>query len=74
MLNEKEMDFLENQIPILAEFATKQAYWHALSAGSSVLIAQEGQLIEVFPDGSRIVRKEIPKSVKITNRTITISK
>ena len=74
MLNEKEMDFLENQIPILAEFATKQAYWHALSAGSSVLIAQDGQLIEVFPDGSRIVRKEIPKSVKITNRTITISK
>lgn len=74
MLNEKEMDFLENQIPILAEFATKQAYWLSLAAGSSVMIAENGQLIEVFPDGSRIVRKEIPKRIKTTQRTFTIKK
>ena len=74
MLNEKEIDFLENQIPILAELATKQAYWHALSSGSSVLIAEDGQLIEVFPDGSRIVRKEIPKRIKTTQRTFIIKK
>ena len=74
MLNEKEIDFLENQIPQLAELATKQAYWHALSSGSSVLIAEDGQLIEVFPDGSRIVRKEIPKRIKTTQRFFIIKK
>ncbi len=41
----------EEQIPALAEQATKIAYAQALSAGHSVLVVREGLLVEVFPDG-----------------------
>jgi hypothetical protein len=74
MLNEKEVTYLENQIPILAEYATKQAFWQALASGDSVLIAEDGKLIEVFPDGSRIFKKEIEKPVKVTQRIFRIQK
>ena len=59
MLTDQELDFLEQQIPILAETAMKQAYWQTLTSGNSVMIAENGFLIEVSPDGSRKVVKEI---------------
>jgi hypothetical protein len=74
MLTEQELDFLEQQIPILAETATKQAYWQTLASGDKVMIAENGQLIEVSPDGSREVVKEIGKPIKVTERFYTISK
>jgi len=40
-------------------------YWQALAAGSSVLVAEDGQIIEVFPDGSRKVIKQIAKPIRI---------
>ena len=66
MLTEQELDFLEQQIPILAEMAMQQAYWQTLTSGDKVMIAENGFLIEVSPDGSRRVVKEIGKHVKVT--------
>ncbi len=74
MLTEKELDFLEQQIPALAETATKQAYWQTLASGDSVMIAENGQLIEVSPDGNRKVVKEIGKPVKVTERFFKITR
>lgn len=37
-LGEKELSFLDEHIPELADIVFKQAYWAALSSGSSVLI------------------------------------
>ena len=74
MLTEKELDFLEQQIPVLAETATKQAYWQTLASGDSVMIAENGQLIEISPDGSRKVLKEIGKPVKVTERFFKITR
>ncbi|WP_298356374.1 hypothetical protein [Runella sp.] len=68
MLNEQELDYLEQQIPILAETATKQAYWQTLASGDKVMIAEDGKLIEVSPDGSRKIIKEIEKPMKVTQR------
>jgi hypothetical protein len=68
MLNEQELDYLEQQIPILAETATKQAYWQTLASGDKVMIAEDGKLIEVSPDGSRKIIKEIGKPMKVTQR------
>lgn len=59
-LSEKAIDYLEEHIPELAEVAFKQAYWSALASGSSVLISENGSLIEVFPDGKREFRKKLP--------------
>jgi hypothetical protein len=68
MLNEQELNYLEQQIPILAETATKQAYWQTLASGDKVMIAEDGKLIEVSPDGSREIIKEIEKPMKVTQR------
>jgi hypothetical protein len=58
-LTDQEIDFLESHIPELAEAAAKQAYWQALANGSSVLKVEKGEIIEVFPDGSRKFIKKI---------------
>jgi hypothetical protein len=68
MLNEQELNYLEQQIPILAETATKQAFWQTLASGDKVMIAEDGKLIEVSPDGTRKVIKEIEKPTKVTQR------
>ena len=74
MLTDQELDFLEQQIPILAETAMKQAYWQTLTSGDKVMIAENGFLVEVSPDGSRKVVKEIGKPMKVTKRIFTIVK
>ena len=59
--NEKAIDYLEAHIPELAEAAVKQAYWQALASGSSVLVSENGNLKEVFPDGtSKIIQQNAP--------------
>lgn len=58
-LSEKALDYLEEQIPELAEGAFKQAYLAALASGSSVLVSEKGDLVEVFPDGTRKFLKKL---------------
>ena len=71
-LTDQELDFLEQQIPILAETAMKQAYWQTLTSGDKVLIAENGFLVEVSPDGSRKVVKEIGKPIRVTKRFLQL--
>ena len=49
----------EEQIPVLAELAVRQAYRDALAAGQSVLTADSGTIFEIFPDGTRREVKRI---------------
>ncbi len=64
-INDKAIEYLEQHIPELAESATSQAYWQALAEGNSVIIAQNGKLIEVFPDGTQVLIKEIAPRIKM---------
>ena len=64
-LPEDELDFLEEQIPHLASAAGQTAYWEALSAGQSVLYAQQNELWEVAPNGSRRFIKILEPNVKV---------
>ena len=52
-LNEEEICYLEEHIPELAEVAFKQAYWASLAAGNSVLMSENWNLVEIFPDGKK---------------------
>ncbi len=63
------LDFLEEQIPTLAQSAVTVAYWEALSAGLSVLQVEDGHLVEAFPDGSRRIIKKVERGVKIPKGT-----
>ena len=60
-MDEKTIEFLENHIPELAEAATQKAFWQTLASGNSVLISDNGNIKEVFPDGtSRTVDENEP--------------
>ena len=64
-LSEKALDYLEEHNPELAEVAFKQAYWAALASGSSVLVTENGSLVEVFPDGTRNFIKKLPAWIPV---------
>lgn len=63
-MSEEEIQFLEEQIPELAIEAVRQAYLQALASGSSVLIAEDGEIREVFPDGTKRIVEKIAPFVK----------
>jgi hypothetical protein len=65
-LSEEAISYLEEHIPELANVAFKQAYWAALASGSSVLISENGKLVEVFPDGKRKFIKHLAPGISVT--------
>lgn len=65
-LSEEEMSYLEEHIPELANVAFKQAYWAALASGSSVLVSENGDLMEVFPDGKHKFIKHLDPAINVT--------
>ncbi len=69
-MQEREIQYLEEHIPELAESAVTQAYWQSLAAGNSVLESENGIIYERFPDGSSKIVKTIepPMSVAIGAR------
>lgn len=73
-LTEEAMTYLEERIPELAEKATNRAFLETLAAGETVLIAENGNIIEVFPDGNRKIIKQIDPPQIISQMSYTISK
>ncbi|MEZ5328700.1 MAG: hypothetical protein R3F19_26945 [Verrucomicrobiales bacterium] len=71
--NEEAIIDLESKFPQLSGVAFATARQEVLQAGRCVLIAENGIIYRVFPDGRREVVKHIdpPTQVK-TGRTITI--
>lgn len=72
MRTTKELDFIETNIPKLANSATKKAYVDALSAGLSVTKTIGDRIFEVYPDGTKKFIKDIKPSIKIKRRVFTI--
>ncbi len=63
--SERQIRLQEEQIPEQAHQALKQARQQALAAGYSVLAAQSGQLVEIAPDGSRRVFKQLGATIPV---------
>ncbi len=68
-LTEKEIQNLEEQFPYIAEASARQAYWEALSSGSSVLVVENGDVVEVFPDGRRKIIEKVEPDIFIKKGT-----
>jgi len=51
-LSDDEIDRLEAMIPKLAAVATNAAYLRAVAAGHSLIMAKDGVLVQIHPDGS----------------------
>jgi hypothetical protein len=73
-LDEKDMSYLEERIPELAEGAVKQAYCKTLTSGRRVVEAVNGQLVESLPDGSSKVLKPLtaPTAVTLGQRRVRV--
>lgn len=71
-LTEKALDYLEQQIPELAEQATRQAYWRTLASGHNAVIVEDGHIVEVKPDGTRTILKAIAQPQAVRQRHFTI--
>ena len=70
-MQEREIQYLEEHIPELAESAVTQAYWQSLAAGNSVLESENGMIYERFPDGSSQIVKEISQRLGFANEPPT---
>jgi hypothetical protein len=64
-LSEQAIDYIEAHLPELMATATKQAYWHTLASGHSVLIAENGKLLRVQPDGTKECIEELEMPTKV---------
>lgn len=72
MRSDNELNYLEEHIPELAQNATQNAFYNALSGGNSVLESIDGKIYRVFADGTKEFVKESNKSVKVTSRKLVI--
>ena len=73
IISEENIDFLENQIPDLAELAFQQAYWHNLSSGNTVTVLENDKIVEISPDGKKREIKTLLRNKKrITQKHYTI--
>jgi len=68
-LKEKEIQNLEEQIPLVAEVSAKQAYLETLAFGRSVLVAENDEIVQIFPDGSRVFIQKIEPPIQIKKGT-----
>jgi hypothetical protein len=70
-MQEREIQYLEEHIPELAESAVNQAYWQSLAAGNSVRESENGIIYKRFPDGSSQIVKEISQKLGFANEPPT---
>ncbi len=69
-LSEQAIDYIEQHLPELMATATKQAYWQTLQSGNSVLIAENGKLLRVQPDGTSEFIEDIEPPIKVKKGSI----
>lgn len=60
-LTEAQLDFLEEQIPVWAEGALNAAFLNTLAQGHSAMVARDGEMVEVSPDGTVTKKGEMPR-------------
>lgn len=64
--SERQLRLQEERIPQQAHIALSQARQNALAAGLNILTVQDNQLIELMPNGSSQVRKQVAGFYTVT--------
>ena len=73
MATDDEIEGAKGKFPQLAQYAFSNAYRNALDSGQSVLVSDNGFLVEVFPNGTRnIIRQIDPPIPVIVGSKLTI--
>ena len=69
-ISENEFELLDKTILEMMQTAVKKAYQDALLSGSNVLISENDEIVEVFPDGTRKFVRKIEPRIKIMKGTV----
>ena len=69
-ISENKFELLDKTILEMMQTAVKKAYQDALSSGNSILISENDEIVEVFPDGTRKFVQKIEPRIKIKKGTI----
>ena len=64
-MTDKELDNLEELIPLLAKGAMQKAYLDTLASGNSVLEVIDNAIYEVFADGTKIKVKDVAPCIEV---------
>jgi hypothetical protein len=64
-MDEKSLELLEREFPLLAAVAFGGARKMTLQSGLSVLLSEAGVIYEVFPDGSRRWVKKVEPPTQV---------
>jgi len=62
---EINIEELENSFPLESGTAFMEARAHVLASGLSVLQSEDGGIYQVFPDGHRVLIKEIAPPIPV---------
>lgn len=69
-MSDQDIQRLEGTFPAISGSAFAAARQQVLASGQSVLQSQDGILYEVFPDGRRVVLKQIERPTYFPTGTI----
>jgi hypothetical protein len=73
-IDEQQLEQLERECPAASGVAFARAYQQAVQAGLSVVVSENGEIVEIFPDGRRKFIKSITTPTPDQpGRKITIS-
>ena len=73
-IDEQQLEQLERECPAASGVAFSRAYQQAVQAGLSVVVSENGESVEIFPDGRRKFIKSITTPTPDQpGRKITIS-
>ena len=64
--SDHEIGHPEGLIPALAASATHAAYLRAVQAGRTLIMARDGWLVRIDPDGSETRLRALPMKHKVT--------
>jgi len=71
--HENNIETLESQFPTISGSAFGAARQNVLASGQSVLQSENGVIYEVFPDGRRVLVKQIePPTADVPGRKIAL--
>lgn len=69
-ISENEFELLDKTTLKMMQATVEKAYSDALSSGSSVLISENDEIVEVFSDGTRKIVRKIEPRIKTKKGTV----
>lgn len=64
-LHKKKKHYTDNDIPILARMATKEAFKRSKDSGNGVVIRKDNNMVRIDKDGGVSIIKQLPPLITV---------